>query len=262
MLITPRYELRRRMAAAALILTAVATGCGERASEQEDALAHLEPLSPADSALLEPAAPPLNETAPDSFTVRFNTSAGDFRVRVRRDWAPEGADRFYNLVQAGFYDDARFFRVLEGFVAQFGIHGDPRVSAAWRQATIPDDPVVETNRRGTLSYAMAGPGTRTTQVFINLADNSRLDGMGFAPFGEVVEGMDVVERLHAGYGEGAPQGSGPEQGRIQTLGNRYLEDEFPELDHVVRAEVVAENGEPVSPAEEEPVSTEDEEPTS
>lgn len=256
------HHAPHRLVAIALILGGVAAGCGERSSEQEDALAQLEPLSPADSALLEPAAAALNETAPDSFTVRFSTSAGDFRVRARRDWAPEGADRFYNLVRGGFYDDARFFRVLEGFVAQFGIHADPRVSAAWRQATIPDDPVVETNRRGTLSYAMAGPETRTTQVFINLADNARLDEMGFAPFGEVVEGMEVVERLHAEYGEGAPQGTGPEQARMQTQGNRYLEEEFPELDHVVRAEVVAENGEPVSPEEEEPVSPEDEEPAS
>ncbi len=237
-------------AAAALVAlggAGCADGGGEagRSDNAEAGAEALPPLAATDSALLDPTAPALNRTAPDSFTVRFATSQGHFLVRVHRNWAPRGADRFYNLVRAGFYDGVRFFRVLDGFVAQFGIHGDPRVSAAWSDARIEDDPVFRSNDRGTLSYAMAGPGTRTTQLFINLAHNGRLDDMGFAPFGEVVEGMEVVDRLHSGYGEGAPRGAGPDQGRIQTLGNRYLDREFPELDRVDRAEVVREEGDPV-----------------
>lgn len=178
-------------------------------------------------------------TAPDSFTVRFETSAGDFTVLVRRAWAPNGADRFYNLVRHGFYDGVHFFRVLEGFVAQFGIHGDPEVSAAWRDATIPDDPVVAGNERGTLTFATRGANSRTTQLFINYRDNSQLDAMGFAPIGEVVEGMEVVDRLYAGYGEGLPRGGGPDQAKIQEEGNVYLETSFPRLDQVERATIVA-----------------------
>src|SRR5437899_1085703 len=133
----------------------------------------------------------------------------------------------------------RFFRVITGFMAQFGIHGDPQVAAVWRDARIPDDPVRQHNTRGMVSFATAGPGTRTTQLFINYGDNSRLDGMGFSPFGRVVEGMDVVERFHAGYGEGAPSGRGPDQSRFQAEGNAYLKQGFPELDYVTRATIVA-----------------------
>lgn len=206
--------------------------------EIEASLEALGPVSPEDSVLLAPESPEMTRQAPDSFQVRFETTAGDILVSVHREWAPEGADRFYNLARQGFFDGVRFSRVIEGFVAQFGIHGDPRISAAWREARIPDDPVRHTNERGTLTFAMAGPDTRTTQIFINLVDNPRLDDMGFAPFGEVVEGLDAVERLHAGYGEGAPRGAGPAQDRIQALGNPWLEREFPELDHVERARVV------------------------
>lgn len=189
-----------------------------------------------------PANPPstvLNDAAPAMFRARFETTAGDFVIEVRRDWAPLGADRFYNLVKSGYYDGVRFFRVISGFMAQFGIHGDPRVSAAWRERRIPDDPVRESNARGTMSFATAGPNTRTTQLFINYGNNSGLDGMGFAPFGRVVEGMEVVDRLFAAYGEGAPHGRGPDQGRIQAEGNAYLEREFPKLDSVTRATIVA-----------------------
>ena len=190
------------------------------------------------SPLLRPDSPEMKAVAPDSFLVRFDTSEGEFAVRVRRAWAPRGADRFYNLVRHGFYDGARFFRVLDGFVAQFGIHGDPRVSAAWREATIADDPVVASNERGTLAFAAGrSANTRTTQVFVNYRDSSELDAMGFAPFGEVVAGMEVVDRLHSGYGEGAPSGRGPEQARIQFEGNSYLEREFPDLDYIERAVV-------------------------
>lgn len=186
--------------------------------------------------LLTPDA--LTATAPDVFQARFETSKGDFVIEVHRDWSPNGADRFYNLVSNGFYDDVRFFRVIQGFMAQFGIHGDSAVAAAWREARVPDDPVVQSNTRGFISYAMGGPNTRTTQVFINFVDNSRLDGMGFSPFGQVVEGMDIVDQIYSGYGEGAPNGNGPAQGLIQYRGNDYLNEDFPRLDYVVRATIV------------------------
>jgi len=166
--------------------------------------------------LSDPAS--LNEKAPAVYKAKFDTSKGTFVIEVHRDWAPNGADRFYNLVRAGYYDGVRFFRVLPGFMAQFGIHGDSVVSAAWRNQRIPDDPVRRTNVRGMVSFATAGPGTRTTQVFINFGNNDRLDAMGFAPFGEVVEGMEVVDRLYDGYGEGAPRGRGPSQERMQAEG--------------------------------------------
>jgi len=188
--------------------------------------------------LLNPASEAMNETAPDVFQARFETSKGDFTIEVHREWAPNGADRFYNLVSNGYYDDVRFFRVLDGFMAQFGISGDPQLSAVWRVLAIPDDPVVQSNTRGYVSYAMAGPNTRTTQIFINFGDNSALDGQLFAPFGVVVSGMEVVDALHSGYGEGAPRGAGPSQGRIQAEGNAYLESEFPQLDHVLRASII------------------------
>ena len=188
--------------------------------------------------LLNPASEAMNQTAPDVFQARFETSKGDFTIEVHREWAPNGADRFYNLVSNGFYDDVRFFRVLDGFMAQFGISGDPQVSAVWRVRAIPDDPVQQSNTRGYVSYAMAGPNTRTTQIFMNYGDNSQLDGQLFAPFGVVVSGMEVVEELHSGYGEGAPRGAGPSQGRIQAEGNAYLESEFPQLDYVERASII------------------------
>ena len=147
----------------------------------------------------------LKEQAPAVYRVDFDTSKGAFVVEVHRDWAPNGADRFYNLVKNGFYDDARFFRVVEGFMVQFGVNGDPKVSAVWREARIKDDPVRISNKRSFVTFATAGPNTRTTQVFINFGDNSNLDRMGFAPFGQVVSGMKVVEALYSGYGDDAPQ---------------------------------------------------------
>ncbi len=237
--------LRTKTLLSAAVCLLLVAGCGE-GEEAPDSTDVPDPgaeggadAGAGETPLLKPEAPAMNATAPDSFRVSFETSAGTFLVEVRRAWAPRGADRFYNLVRAGFYDGVRFFRVLEGFVAQFGISGDPEVSAAWEGAAIPDDPVRRENTRGTLSFATSGPNSRTTQVFVNLGDNRRLDGMGFAPFGEVVEGMDVVESLHAGYGEGAPRGNGPRQDRIQEEGNDYLEAEFPELDHVERARIVS-----------------------
>ncbi|HSF31679.1 MAG TPA: peptidylprolyl isomerase [Candidatus Tectomicrobia bacterium] len=188
--------------------------------------------------LLQPRSDLLRQTAPAVFKVKVQTSRGDFVVEAQREWAPLGVDRFYNLVKNGFYDGNCLFRVISGFMAQFGIHGDPRVSAAWRQQRIQDDPVKQSNKRGYISYAMAGPNTRTTQLFINYADNSRLDQMGFAPIGRVVDGMEVVDGFYAGYGEGAPQGKGPNQGRIQTEGNDYLTKNFPQLDCIARATII------------------------
>jgi peptidyl-prolyl cis-trans isomerase A (cyclophilin A) len=180
----------------------------------------------------------LKETAPDTYKVNFDTSAGTFVVEVTRDWAPHGADRFYNLVKNGFYDHARFFRVISGFMVQFGISGDPAISPVWRSAQIPPDKVKQQNRRGYITFAMAGsPDTRTTQVFINFADNTNLDAQGFAPFGRVVSGMNVVDKLFSGYGEGAPGGRGPSQGRLQAEGNAYLEKEFPKLDYIRSATI-------------------------
>lgn len=192
-----------------------------------------------DPRLLTPAA--LTERAPDVFVAELDTTEGPVRIEVHRAWAPNGADRFYNLVRAGYFTDVAFFRVIDGFMAQAGIHGDPQVNAAWRSANIPDDPVVQHNTRGMVSYAMAGPGTRTTQFFVSFGDNQRLDAMGFAPFGRVLD-MSTVDRLYAGYGEGAPGGRGPAQARIQREGNAYLRAEFPELDYIRSARVVSAQG--------------------
>jgi peptidyl-prolyl cis-trans isomerase A (cyclophilin A) len=179
----------------------------------------------------------LNEKAPPVYKARFDTSKGAFVIEVHRDWAPSGADRFYNLVKNGFYDDTRFFRVVSGFMVQFGINGDPNIAAQWRGATIKDDPVKQSNKRGYITFATAGPNSRTSQVFINFADNSGLDGQGFSPFGQVISGMTVVDALFSGYGEGAPSGRGPDQGRIQREGNTYLKKDFPNLDYVKKATI-------------------------
>jgi peptidyl-prolyl cis-trans isomerase A (cyclophilin A) len=183
--------------------------------------------------LLTPAR--LTETAPTSFKVRLETSAGDVVLLVHRDWAPLGADRFYNLVKNGFYDDTRVYRVLEGFMAQFGMNGDPRVNMAWRNKVIVDDPVAQTNRRGTMSFAKGGPHSRTTEVFINYRDNASLDERGFAPIAEVVEGMDVVDGFYKDYGDGPPRGDGPYQAQVQAQGNAYLDVSFPALTRIERA---------------------------
>jgi peptidyl-prolyl cis-trans isomerase A (cyclophilin A) len=179
----------------------------------------------------------LNVQAPAVYKVNVDTSKGPFVLEVHRDWAPIGADRFYNLVKNGFYDNARFFRVISGFMVQFGINGDPKVSTVWREANIKDDPVRQSNSRGMITFATAGPNTRTTQVFINFADNRSLDRMGFAPFGRVVSGMDVVDALYSGYGEGAPRGNGPDQQRVQSQGNAYLTQDFAKLDYIKKATI-------------------------
>ncbi len=179
----------------------------------------------------------LNQPAPATYKAKFDTSKGVFIVEVHRDWAPNGADRFYNLVKNGFYDNARFFRVVSGFMVQFGINADPKLSALWREARIKDDAVRQSNKRGLITFATAGPNTRTTQVFINFGDNTGLDRQGFAPFGQVVPGMNVVDALYSGYGEGAPSGQGPDQGRIQQEGNAYLVKEFGKLDYIKKATI-------------------------
>src|SRR6478735_11029649 len=189
----------------------------------------------AQSPLANPAA--LNEQAPATYKVKFDTSKGPFMVEVTRAWAPKGADRFYNLVKNGFYDNVRFFRVISGFMVQFGIHGDPKISAPWREAQLKDDPVKQSNKRGYITYAMAGPNTRTSQVFINFGDNASLDSQGFSPFGRVVSGMEVVDKLNAEYGEGAPRGRGPDQSRMQMEGNAYLTKDFGRLDYVTKATI-------------------------
>ena len=185
--------------------------------------------------LSDPAS--LNEQAPATYKVKFDTSKGPFVIEVQRDWAPNGADRFYNLVKNGFYDNTRFFRVIPGFMVQFGINGDPNIAAAWRAANIKDDPVKQSNARGMVTFATAGPNTRTTQVFVNFGNNNFLDRQGFSPFGKVVSGMDVVDALYSGYGEGAPAGQGPDQGLIQQQGNAYLGQGFPKLDYVNKATI-------------------------
>jgi peptidyl-prolyl cis-trans isomerase A (cyclophilin A) len=179
----------------------------------------------------------LNEKAPAVYKAKFDTSKGTFVIEVHRDWAPNGADRFYNLVKNGFYNDARFFRVIDGFMVQFGINGDPKISAVWRDANIKDDAVKQSNTRGTVTFATAGPNTRTTQVFVNFGDNAGLDRQGFSPFGKVVSGMDVVDSLFGGYGEGSPSGHGPNQGIVQSLGNAYLGKAFPKLDFIQTATI-------------------------
>jgi peptidyl-prolyl cis-trans isomerase A (cyclophilin A) len=177
----------------------------------------------------------LRAKAPDIFKAQFTTTKGDFVVEVHRDWAPIGADRFYNLVKNGFYDNASFFRVLKGFVAQFGMNAKPAVQAVWQNANLRDEPVKQSNKRGTLTFAKTSlPNTRSTQIFINLGDNTQLDADGFSPFGMVVEGMDVVEKFYNGYTDR----NGPDQGKIASEGKAYLDKNFAQLDSIKIAKIV------------------------
>jgi peptidyl-prolyl cis-trans isomerase A (cyclophilin A) len=169
--------------------------------------------------------------APPMFRVVFTTSKGPITVEVHRDWAPIGADRFYELVKSGFFDQDRFFRVVPNFVVQWGINGDPAVQMKWREKTIPDDPVMQSNKTGTITFATSGTNSRTTQLFINLANNPSLDAQGFAPFGQVISGLNVVESLFPGYAQT------PDQNQIQGLGNAYLQGQFPMLDYIQTAKV-------------------------
>lgn len=221
MTVLPRPAL---IAASVAAAAAVLSACQPRASTS--------------SSLLNPSAADLAKAAPDSFTVRFETSKGHFTVQAVRSWAPVGVDRFHFLASNQFFDGARFFRVLPNFVVQFGLNGDPRINEAWETRTIPDDTVKLSNQAGFLAFATGGPNSRTTQIFINKRDNSRLDSLGFAPFAKVIDGMHVVEQFYPGYGEGPPRGGGPNQEQIRRQGNAYLARQYPRLDSIVRARVV------------------------
>lgn len=191
------------------------------------------------SPLLSPAPTALDDVGPDSFTVRFVTTRGAFDLKVHRDWSPNGSDRLYWLFRHKFYDGVRFFRVVPNFVAQFGMPADPAVHANWKARSFSDDSTRRGNVRGTLSFATSGPNTRTTQLFINLRDNQRLDARGFSVVAQVVAGMDVVDSLYQGYGDGAPRGKGPSQDTIAKQGEAYLARDFPKLDQVLTARVIA-----------------------
>jgi peptidyl-prolyl cis-trans isomerase A (cyclophilin A) len=197
--------------------------------------------APPKPATAKPAAPSaalrtpakLKEVAPATYRVDFDTSAGPFVIEVTRAWAPKGADRFYNLVKNGYFNDTRFFRVVRNFMVQFGIHGDPKLNEVWREANITDDPVTQSNKRGYITFATSGPNSRTTQVFINFRDNAGLDPQGFAPFGQVVSGMEVVDKLNGEYGEAPSQ----MQQQIQSGGNAFLAKSFPRLDYIKKATI-------------------------
>ena len=176
-------------------------------------------------------------TAPEQFVVKLATTKGELILDVHRAWAPLGVDRFYSLVKAGYYNQVAFFRVIRGFMAQVGIHGDPTISTVWRRARIQDDPVRQSNTRGMVSFATAGPNTRTTQFFINFGNNMNLDRMGFAPFARV-RNAELLDQIYSGYGEGKPRGNGPSQAMLHQRGNSYLQQNFPRLDYIISATVV------------------------
>jgi peptidyl-prolyl cis-trans isomerase A (cyclophilin A) len=211
----------------ALTLSAVAAEDAKKEQPKADAK---ETPKPASANFADPSK--LTEKAPETFKAQFETTKGKFIIEVTRSLAPNGADRFYNLVRSGYFKDIAFFRVVPGFMVQFGVHGDPSVSANWRAANITDDPVKTSNKRGYVTFATAGPNTRTTQLFINYGDNAFLDGQGFSPFGKVVEGMDVVDKINSETGER------PNQGAIQDVGNAYLKKEFPNLDYIKSANIL------------------------
>lgn len=226
--------MRVPRSAIVLAVAAILVAAGPSAAETpagQDAPAKAAPTASPSEKLKTPAA--LTGQAPETFRARFETSKGGFVVEVTRAWSPNGADRFYNLVQAGYFDDVRFFRVVPNFVVQFGIHGSPEIARAWQSANIQDDPVKESNKKGFVTYAMRGPNTRTTQLFINLKDNTSLDSQGFSPFGRVVEGMEVVEKLNGEYGETLTS----LQGQITSQGNAFLAQKAPRLDFIKSARV-------------------------
>ena len=224
-----------RAARAVLSILAVGllSGCAGEADEPRNEPVDIDPRL--QNPLLR--ASQFNETAPDIFQARFETTAGVFVIEVHRDWAPLGADRFYNLTKRGWYDGVRFHRVLQDFTAGWGIHDDPYVNRVWQNELLLDDPVTQSNTRGRVSFARSGANSRTTHVFVNHKDNPTLDDR-FAPFGEVVEGMDVVDGLYAGYGDGPPRGEGVYQARALALGAEYFDVEFPELDRIERATIL------------------------
>jgi peptidyl-prolyl cis-trans isomerase A (cyclophilin A) len=229
-------DMRNALCAALLLLAACSKPADQSGAPAAAPAAASAPATPSNPALLSPET--AVEKAPDHYKVRFQTTKGPVVVEVTRAWAPLGADRFYNLVKLGYFDGVSFFRVLSGFMAQTGIHGDPAVNVKWRGARFPDDaPTGHSNSRGMVTFATAGPQSRTTQIFFNFVDNAALDAMGFTPFGKVIEGMSNLDKLYAGYGEGAPSGPGPDQGRLQQEGNVYLKSEYPKLDYIESAQV-------------------------
>lgn len=224
-------------AALLIVVLMVASCAGDGEKQPQRATAGSESKAARNPALLDPSL--AKEKAPDEFKAKFSTTKGDFVIEVKRTWAPNAADRFYNLVKIGYFNDLAFFRNIEGFMVQFGINGDPAVNEKWSESNIKDDPVKESNQRGYVTFAQKSiPNSRSTQIFINFGDNGGLDSQRFAPFGRVVEGMDVVDSLYSGYGEGAPRGRGPDQPRIQSEGNAYLKSDFPKLDYVKTAKIV------------------------
>jgi peptidyl-prolyl cis-trans isomerase A (cyclophilin A) len=208
------------------LLTPAALGQTQSATSAQPRTTHMT----TDPALLHPAT--LTAKAPDEYDVKFATNKGDFLVHVTRAWAPLGADRFYNLVKHGFFTDAAFFRVVPGFIIQFGLSANPAVNRVWQSANIKDDPAKQSNKSGYVTFATAGPNTRTTQLFINFGNNNFLDSQGFTPFGQVTSGMDVVAKLYSGYGEN------PDQGQITALGKAYLDKNFPKIDTIKSATIV------------------------
>ncbi|MBN1654560.1 MAG: peptidylprolyl isomerase [Deltaproteobacteria bacterium] len=234
-----------------LALALVAAGCKSRADTRaiheqkpgEESRRTVQPVAQPPNTASAQQSPLLNPekasaTAPGTYTVRLETTKGDIDIEVHRDWAPRGADRFYNLVKIGYFNDVAFFRVIDGFMAQTGLHGNPEVNQAWSRQSIIDDPVSESNTRGRVSFATSGKDSRGTQFFVNFGDNSRLDQMGFAPFGEVRD-MKAVDALYSGYGESAPRGNGPSQMHIRLKGNDYLRANFPDLDYIKRAIILS-----------------------
>lgn len=217
---------------------AIASSADAKEPAKTDPVTQKEALveRPAENSLDNPAL--AKERAPEKFRVQFVTTKGKIVIEVHRAWSPNGVDRFYNLVKIGFYEDIAFFRVIENFMVQFGIHGTPAISRVWLRAVIEDDPVLESNLRGTLSFAKTRqPNSRTTQIFINFRDNVDLDEKGFSPFARVIEGMDVVDKLYK-TGEARPRGPGPNQQRIKARGNVYLEKKFSQLDYITSATIV------------------------
>ena len=224
-------------AASAVLLALVASSCTSEPPER--AAVDLTEIVDDRAILLDTSHPAWSEPAPDTFRAHLETTRGTFVLEVVRAWAPLGADRFYNLIRHGYYDDVRFHRTVPGFITQWGVSGDPEVNAVWYEHGMPDDPAVASNVRGTLAFAFTEPGTRSTQVYISMVDNSRLDAQGFSPFARVVEGMEtVVDSIYSGYGEDSGGGvRRGDQSRIVTEGNAYLDAEFPEMDRLLRVTI-------------------------
>lgn len=220
--------------ATALVLATLTVACGGSSDDDAPAIVR--------SPLLRPER--YVETAPATYRVLMATSIGEVIMEVHRAWAPIGADRFYNLAKGGFYDDTRVYRVLGGFMAQFGLNADPYVSQAWKTQFLVDDPVIESNTRGRVAFAKGGRHTRTTEIFISYKDNRALDDEGFAPIGEVIEGMEVVDAFYADYGDGPPRGDGPYQAMAAARGNDYLDADFPDLTRILTVTVTPERASP------------------